>query len=90
VSCSEGYVAEAYMPRGSADDVIATGLRARAAADEVSAEGLPVRYLRSIFVPEDETCYYLFVGPSAAAVREAIGRAALPVDRIVGVVTDRP
>lgn len=51
------------------------------------AEGIPVRFVRSIFVPEDESCFYLFEAPSAEAVRQAVHRARLRFDRIVEAVT---
>lgn len=41
-----------------------------------------VRFVRSIFVPEDETCFYLFEAPSVEAVREAAHRAGLQVERV--------
>ena len=49
--------------------------RARAACDELSRQGTRVRFLRSIFVPEDEACFHLYEAVSADAVREAARRA---------------
>ena len=49
-------------------------------------EGTPVRFLRTIFVPEDETCFLLYEGPSVEAVREATRRAAIPTEHIVEAV----
>ncbi len=40
-------------------------------------DGAQLRFLRAIFVPEDEACFFLFEGPSAAAVRDAASRAQL-------------
>jgi hypothetical protein len=60
--------------------------RARRAAEELSGEGTPVRFLRSIFVPEDETCFYLYEAASAEAVREAARRAELAFERVVEAV----
>lgn len=42
-----------------------------------------MRYLRTIFVPEDETCFHLFEAVSADAVAEASKRAAIEHERIV-------
>jgi hypothetical protein len=54
-------------------------------AEELSANGTRVRYLRSIVVPEDETCYLLCEAESAAAVRAAARHAGLNFERIVQV-----
>jgi hypothetical protein len=78
---------EAYEP-----NPIAIALRAevvealRRAAEEVSTDGAPVRYLRSILVPADETCFHLFEAPSEAAVRAAAVRADVVCTRIVEAV----
>jgi len=54
---------------------------AREASEQMRHEGIPVRFVRSVFVPEDEACFYLYEAPSAEAVREAARRAALPFAR---------
>ena len=41
-----------------------------------------MHYLRSIFVPEDETCFLLYQAESIDAVRLAAGRAGLRNARI--------
>lgn len=72
------FLVEGYLPRLDADgraDIVA---RVRAAAEEAG-----VRYLRSIFVPDDETCFHLFVGASVDAVRLATERAEIRCHRIV-------
>ena len=47
-----------------------------------------MRFLRSVFVPEDETCFYLYEAASAEAVREAARRAALQSGRVAEALTD--
>ena len=54
---------------------------AREASEQMRHEGIPVRFVRSVFVPEDEACFYLYEAPSAEVVREAARRAALPFAR---------
>ena len=81
------FIAELYVSR--ADEAGAEGLsrRVRAAAEELTREGIPVRYLRSIFVPDDETCFVLCEAPSAGAVCETAARASLRFARIAHAVT---
>ena len=47
-----------------------------------------MRYLRSIFVAEDETCFLLYEAASADTVRTAAGRAGLPFDHVAEVVAE--
>jgi Nickel responsive protein SCO4226-like len=71
------YLLEAYTPASALLEEVEA--RVRTAAAELSASGTPVR---SIFVPEDETCFLLYEADSADIVREAARRAALPFERI--------
>ncbi len=54
-----------------------------AAAEELTREGTHVRLVRSILVPEDETCFYLFQAQTGDAVREVAARAGLQLERVV-------
>ena len=45
-------------------------------------EGIPVRFLRSIIVPEDETCLFLFEADAVDVVREAARRAELSFEHV--------
>ena len=62
------YLVEGYLARASQRDLSSLAARARAAASEVTAEGAPVRYVRSLLVPEDDVCFHVFEGASAEAV----------------------
>jgi Nickel responsive protein SCO4226-like len=76
------YLVELYVSREDSAAVESGAQRARAAADELTEEGAPVRYLRAIFVPEDETCFFLYEALSAEAVRDAARRAGLLSGRV--------
>jgi hypothetical protein len=52
-----------------------------AEAGKATAQGTPVRYLRSIFTPEDRRCY-LFEAASPEAVRQVNDAAGLPYKRV--------
>jgi hypothetical protein len=76
------FLVELYVSRTDGTVVESNARSARKAAEELTAEGRPVRYVRSMFVPEDETCFFLYEADAAADVEEAARRAALPFDRV--------
>ena len=83
------FLLELYVSRTDGVAVERGAERSRIAAEELTREGTPVHYLRSIFVPEDETCFYLYEATSADAVREAARRAGLPFERVTEAVGNR-
>jgi hypothetical protein len=62
------YLVEVYLPRSQAHEAGATGRRARAAAEALALEGVPIRYVRTTYVPDDETCFHLFEAASTDIV----------------------
>lgn len=76
------FLVETYVAHGDQLEVAEAAVRARKVTRSLAAEGIAVRYLRSILVPGDETCFHLFESPSIAAVEEVGRRAQLPFDRI--------
>jgi hypothetical protein len=82
------YLLELYVARADAPAVEQGAARVRRAAEEYSREGTPVRYLRSIFVPEDETCLFLFEAGSVDVVKEAARRAELSFEHVAETVPD--
>ena len=76
------YTVELRLPRTGWADLQGAAARARRASDQMRREGEQVRFLRSIFIPEDDTCFFLYEGPSAQSVRAAAMRAELGVLRI--------
>jgi Protein of unknown function (DUF4242) len=76
------FLVELYVSGAEPDGVERRAERAREAAVELTAAGTPVRFLRSIFVPADETCLFLFEAASIDAVRETARRAALRLDHV--------
>lgn len=81
------FLVELYVPNSDASAVAAEAERARRAADELSVEGATIRYVRSIFVPDEETCFFLFEAESSSVVSEAARRAALRFERVAHAVT---
>ncbi len=77
------YLVEVYLPRSRADEARATARRARAAAEQLTREGMAVHYVRTTFLPADETCFHLFEASSAEVVEEVSRRAELSRARVV-------
>jgi hypothetical protein len=67
---------ELRRPELGWNELQALAAQARSAAEQVNSAETPVRFLRSIFVPDGETCFQLFEG-TAAAVAEAASRAGI-------------
>jgi hypothetical protein len=83
------YLVETYLARGRAGERAARERRARSAAEDLTDDRRRVRFDRSIYVPEDEICFFLFDAPSgrdAALVAEC---AELDSIRVVEVVSSR-
>jgi hypothetical protein len=83
------FLVEQYVSRTDAVGAGSNSERARRAAVELSSEGTAVRYLRTILVPEDETCFYFYEAGSVEAVREAARRAGMQFERICAVAESR-
>jgi hypothetical protein len=81
------FLVELYVARSDTAGARRASTDVRAAAAELRREGTSVRCLRSIFVPEDETCFVLCDADSVDAVGEAGRRAAVPVQRITEAVS---
>ncbi len=75
------YLLELYASQGSAHD-------AERLAAAVAASDDDLRYLRTILVPGDETCFCLIEAPSASALANLAEAAGVEPERIVEAVTD--
>ena len=84
------FVVEQYLPAAGGAAAAQRAAAARRAAEELRREGIRVRFVRSIFIPEDETCIHLYRADSIEAVRAAVTRASLPLERIAEAVTCVP
>jgi hypothetical protein len=63
--------------------------RAHLAAAELTNGRTCVRFDRSIYVPEDEICFFVFDAPSGRDVALAAQRAELDPIRVVEAVSSR-
>jgi hypothetical protein len=71
-----GFLVEVYTPAAAA----------LAEIQKLNSVAKPARYVRSIVVPGDETCFHLFEAASAEVVLEASRRAGITPQRIVEAV----
>jgi hypothetical protein len=58
------FLAEIYVSATETDSIADLVTCARIAAEEQSERGVPVRYVRAILVPEEETCFVFYDAPS--------------------------
>jgi hypothetical protein len=73
------YLVESYAASGVVDEQ-------RERARRTAEVGTDVRYVRTTFLPGDETILHVFEAPSMAALRSAAQRGALQYERIVEAV----
>ena len=79
------YLVETYLARGRAGERAARERRAHSAASKLRR----VSFERSIHVPEDEICFFVFDAPSGRDAALAAQRARLEPIRVVEAVTSR-
>ena len=75
------YCAELYLPHASASGIEEAAAHAERAAG-ASAGGGRVRYLRTTYLADDETCLHFFEAASVEHVAAAARRAGLTTERI--------
>jgi hypothetical protein len=80
------YLVETLLARGAAGERQARERRARSAATEMTREGTRVGFEGSIYVPEDEICFYTFEAPSGREAALVAQRARLKALRVVEAI----
>ena len=82
------YLIEVYIPRARAHEADSTGRRIRAAIDAFHGEDVEIRFVRTMLLPEDETCFHVVDAPSRAEVQNICERAGLSSIRVVSAIED--
>jgi hypothetical protein len=81
------YLVETYLARGLSGEQDACNRRARLAAEDLTQERTRVRFERSIHVPEDELCFFIFDASLACDAALAAERAGLDPIRVVEAIS---
>ena len=81
------YLVETFLPRGAAGERAAREQRAHSAVEELTRKGTSVRFDRTIHVPEDEICFFVFDAASSQDVALAAQLAELRPLRVVEAVS---
>ena len=80
------YLVETFLSRAAVRERLARWRRASSAAQELTREGTRVRFDHTIYVPEDEICFFVVEAPSSRDAVLAAERANLAPFRVVEAV----
>lgn len=83
------YLVETFLARRATGERDTRERRARSAAEALTRAGTRIRFERSIHVPEDETCFFVFDAPSSQEAALVAEQAALDPIRVVAVISSR-
>jgi hypothetical protein len=81
------YLVETYLAHGYSGQREMCQRRARSAALQLTREGTPIRLERSIHIPDDEICFFVFDAPSSVDAARVAERAELDAIRVVEAVS---
>jgi Protein of unknown function (DUF4242) len=82
------YMVELYVSRADPGAVDRAAQLTQRAAARMTTLGTPVRFLRSIYAAEDETCFFLYTAESSEAVREAAAATGVPFEHVAEVIEE--
>jgi hypothetical protein len=80
------YLVETFLARDATGERQVCEGRARAASEALSRNGTAVRFNGSIYVPEDEICFFTFEAPSGRDAALVAQRAGFEAMRVVEAV----
>jgi hypothetical protein len=83
------YLVETFLSRSASAERTKREGRARSAAEELARAGIRIRFERSIYVPEDEICFFVFDAASGREAALVAEQAALDPIRVVEAVSSR-
>ena len=84
------YLIEVYVPRAKAHEAELTSRRIRSAIDELHGGGGGISFVRTMLLPDDETCFHVLDAPSTAEVEHVCKRAGVGRIRVVLAIEEPP
>jgi hypothetical protein len=79
------FALEIYVPAADRAALELEAARLAAIASQLTGDGAGVRYRRLLYLPSDETCFFVFAADSAGAVELVAARGELVGARVVEV-----
>lgn len=89
-SLATAFVVERYLPHQASGTLAESVARVAALCAESAARGSGVQYLQSVYLPSEDTCFCVFLAPSADAVRQVNGDGEFAFDRITTAMLLNP
>lgn len=80
------FLVERYLPASAAGDLGASVARVARICARQGGIAASVRYLHSMYLPAEDTCFCVFQAPSSDAVRAVNDAGHFPLDRITDAV----
>jgi Protein of unknown function (DUF4242) len=80
------FLVERYLPASAAGDLATSIAHVARICAEQGGIGTAVRYLHSMYLPAEDTCFCVFQAPSSDAVRAVNDAGHFPLDRITDAV----
>jgi hypothetical protein len=81
------YLVETYLARGHAHELSVLERQVHSAAKQLTEGTRRVYFDRSIHVPEDEICFFVFDAPTAGDAAQVARHAGLDPIRVVEAVS---
>lgn len=86
----QSFLVERYLPGVSETELRVALKRVQAACEELARSGVPARYVTSLFLPAEETCFCRIDSDSAETAARVNELGGLPFARITPAVAISP
>ncbi len=83
---ASAFLVERYLSASAAGDLATSVARVARLCTAPGAGVSTVRYLQSVYLPAEDTCFCLFQAPSVDAIRAVNDVGQFPLDRIADAV----